>query len=124
MCARICLFVGGDSAEWDEQTLLLDAVAQEPDAYLNFMCQCVRDDVVVFRFTHRIVDMISDVYTSATVSFSSPTQDTSSRSPPKNIIWGGNVEPNVGDSPVTYNMVARPDVVQELPPNEYIMEIW
>ena len=46
------------------------------------------------------------------------------RASPMNIIWGGNVEPIEGPSPVTYNMVARPDVVQELPPSEYIMEIW
>ena len=72
------------------------------------------DDQYYCSFTHRIVDMISDVYKS-----NSPSQTS-----PMNIIWGGNVEPVVGPSPVTYNMVARPDVEEELPPSDYIMEIW
>jgi hypothetical protein len=63
--------------------------------------------------------MISHVYKTA---FSSTGEHHYTS--PMNIIWGGNVEPIVGPSPVTYNMVARPDVVQELPPSAYIMEVW
>ena len=93
-----------------------------------FMLCCVVNLWPCRRFTHRIVDMVADVYTRSSSpqsqSQSAPPTNQGTRPSPKNIIWGGNVEPIVGPSPVTYNMVARPDVVQELPPDDYIMEIW
>ena len=58
-------------------------------------------------FTHRAADMVHSFYSRA--------QRTG-----KLILWGGNAEP---DETVTYNMVARPDVVEELPPSDYIMEV-
>lgn len=60
-------------------------------------------------FTHRAADMITSYYQRF-------------KRNNKLIIWGGNVEPETG-TPVTYNMVARPDVVEELPPSDYIMEV-
>jgi hypothetical protein len=58
-------------------------------------------------FTHRASAMVADHY-------------RRHRRTSKLVIWGGSGEPG---EQVTYNMVARPDVVAELPPSDYIMQV-
>lgn len=63
-------------------------------------------------FTHRAVDELSKAYIA---NFYEPNK------PHRQIIWGGGSE---DDEKVTINLVDRDDVVKELPPEDYVVEVW